>query len=281
MLDSFFIVFVFFISVFIGLPIYIRWKFNKIFHKINIGIKRIAIVFGIFAFLFCIVYFYLIVIAIGTSEKILVSLCCSFLIAFLNYNVLLLYAWLNSNWRYNNKTIRIGLKSSFFSLILYNFILILMKTFKAMSSEEISFLNYIASIFAFHGSSLIFFLIILSFFILIKWIKEGFDDNRNQFHSKQKNKYYDSNHKYDSQNNDTFNIYKSKTKYFGILGVKEGAPIEEIKTAYKKKMREYHPDRVNDLGEDIKNLAENKAKRINEAYEALKYLHSDVKKNSF
>ena len=51
--------------------------------------------------------------------------------------------------------------------------------------------------------------------------------------------------------------------YYEILGVKRGASDSEIKSAYRKLARKYHPD-VNKTKE-----AENKFKDINEAYEVL------------
>ncbi len=51
--------------------------------------------------------------------------------------------------------------------------------------------------------------------------------------------------------------------YYDILGVKRGATDSEIKSAYRKLARKYHPD-VNKTKE-----AENKFKEINEAYEVL------------
>ncbi len=51
--------------------------------------------------------------------------------------------------------------------------------------------------------------------------------------------------------------------YYDILGVKRGASDSEIKSAYRKLARKYHPD-VNKTKE-----AENKFKEINEAYEVL------------
>ena len=51
--------------------------------------------------------------------------------------------------------------------------------------------------------------------------------------------------------------------YYEILGVKRGATDAEIKSAYRKLARKYHPD-VNKTKE-----AENKFKDINEAYEVL------------
>lgn len=50
--------------------------------------------------------------------------------------------------------------------------------------------------------------------------------------------------------------------YYSILGVSRNATEKEIKSAYRKLAREYHPD--------VNPSAENKFKDINEAYEALK-----------
>jgi DnaJ-domain-containing protein 1 len=57
---------------------------------------------------------------------------------------------------------------------------------------------------------------------------------------------------------------------YKILEVNPDAGIVEIKSAYKKKMLEYHPDRVSNLGEEIKNLAEKKTKQINESFITIK-----------
>ena len=59
--------------------------------------------------------------------------------------------------------------------------------------------------------------------------------------------------------------------YYTILGVKENASPEEIKKAYKAACKKYHPDKVQHLGNEFKNVAEEKIKKINEAYAALKH----------
>lgn len=54
-----------------------------------------------------------------------------------------------------------------------------------------------------------------------------------------------------------------------VLSVSQNATIDEIKSAYKKLMMEYHPDKVAGLGAEIKEVAERKTKEINAAYSFL------------
>ena len=59
---------------------------------------------------------------------------------------------------------------------------------------------------------------------------------------------------------------------YSILDIKDNASITEIKSAYKVKLKEYHPDRVAHLGEELRNLAAIKTLEINSAYEFLRQL---------
>lgn len=63
----------------------------------------------------------------------------------------------------------------------------------------------------------------------------------------------------------------NKRDYYEVLGIQKGASEDEIKKAYKKKAREYHPD----LHPDDP-TCEDKMKEVNEAYEVL----SDPEKKS-
>ena len=54
------------------------------------------------------------------------------------------------------------------------------------------------------------------------------------------------------------------------LGLPLDSPREEIDKAYRKKLKDYHPDRVLHLGEKLVALAQEETKRINRAYETVK-----------
>ena len=61
--------------------------------------------------------------------------------------------------------------------------------------------------------------------------------------------------------------------YYRVLGLRRGASQDEIKKAYRKLAKQYHPDKNSDSG------AEDKMHEINEAYEAL--LNKDKSTNGF
>jgi curved DNA-binding protein CbpA len=54
---------------------------------------------------------------------------------------------------------------------------------------------------------------------------------------------------------------------YEVLGVKPGATQDEIKSAYRKLIKQYHPDKF--IDNPLKNLAEDKMIEINEAYDSL------------
>ncbi len=57
---------------------------------------------------------------------------------------------------------------------------------------------------------------------------------------------------------------------FEILGISKINNSNDVKIAYKSKIREYHPDRVANLGDKLKKVAELESQKINMAYSILK-----------
>ena len=62
----------------------------------------------------------------------------------------------------------------------------------------------------------------------------------------------------------------NRSRYYRILGLKDGASQEEIKKAYYQLAKEHHPDKFVNASDSDKKYHENKMKEINEAYENLK-----------
>lgn len=62
----------------------------------------------------------------------------------------------------------------------------------------------------------------------------------------------------------------NRSRYYRILGVKDGASQEEIKKAYRQLAKEHHPDKFVNATDSEKKYHESKMKEINEAYENLK-----------
>ena len=58
--------------------------------------------------------------------------------------------------------------------------------------------------------------------------------------------------------------------YYKILDISIDADLEKIISSYRCKAKEYHPDKVASLGEDLKLLAAKKMVLINDAYRVLR-----------
>jgi preprotein translocase subunit Sec63 len=56
---------------------------------------------------------------------------------------------------------------------------------------------------------------------------------------------------------------------YAVLGIDETASSDEVDIAYRRKMSDYHPDKVANAADEIKALAEVRAREINAAYEAI------------
>lgn len=57
-----------------------------------------------------------------------------------------------------------------------------------------------------------------------------------------------------------------KRPWFEVLAVAPDATREQIVEAYRRLIREYHPDRVATMGQEFRDLAERRASEINVAY---------------
>ena len=57
---------------------------------------------------------------------------------------------------------------------------------------------------------------------------------------------------------------------YAVLGIGSGASDEELEQAYRKRMSEYHPDRVANAAPEIREMADRRAREINQAYDQIK-----------
>jgi DnaJ like chaperone protein len=63
---------------------------------------------------------------------------------------------------------------------------------------------------------------------------------------------------------------------YTILEIEPSATNEEVKKAYRRMAMKYHPDKVANAGEEIKQQATEKFRTINEAYEHIKRLRGEM-----
>lgn len=63
---------------------------------------------------------------------------------------------------------------------------------------------------------------------------------------------------------------KDTKSAYKILEITPKATDQELKKAYRKIASKYHPDKVTHLGNEFKNLAEEKFKAVNDAYQSIK-----------
>jgi DnaJ-domain-containing protein 1 len=57
---------------------------------------------------------------------------------------------------------------------------------------------------------------------------------------------------------------------YAVLGIPRSASSDSIQAAYRARMREYHPDKVAHLGEELQSLAHEKSQQIQRAYQELR-----------
>ena len=59
-------------------------------------------------------------------------------------------------------------------------------------------------------------------------------------------------------------------KAYSLLGVAQGASLDDITKAYKEKMKKSHPDKVSHLSKELQEKARELTLELNEAYDLIK-----------
>lgn len=65
-------------------------------------------------------------------------------------------------------------------------------------------------------------------------------------------------------------FYKDKESAYAVLEISSSATDDEVKAAYRRMAMKHHPDKVATLGQDVQKAAEEKFRKIQEAYETIK-----------
>ncbi len=89
--------------------------------------------------------------------------------------------------------------------------------------------------------------------------KEESSRPENDFNQKRKSDQNGSTSTSSTQNNES--------TWYEVLEISRDASASEIKSAYRRIIAQYHPDKVAALGSELKDLAARKSKEINKAYE--------------
>jgi DnaJ like chaperone protein len=79
-----------------------------------------------------------------------------------------------------------------------------------------------------------------------------------------------SNQQHERPQGPTHDSFAAGADPYAVLGIGRGASQKEIQTAYRARMREYHPDKVAHLGEDLQKLAHHRSLEIQKAYQRLR-----------
>jgi DnaJ like chaperone protein len=64
-------------------------------------------------------------------------------------------------------------------------------------------------------------------------------------------------------------FYNSSDNAYKVLEIDKSAPVDEIKKAYRKMVKKYHPDRLVHLGKEHQKGAEEKFRQVQAAYEQI------------
>lgn len=104
-----------------------------------------------------------------------------------------------------------------------------------------------------------FILFLLWKYIYQPWIRQK---QQERYHQSSSHQFHENQHAQYGKREDPKDPYT-------VLGIGKNATRDEIKSAYKKLVNKYHPDKVQYLGEEFRQLAEKRFKEIQEAYQQL------------
>ena len=68
-------------------------------------------------------------------------------------------------------------------------------------------------------------------------------------------------------------IAQREKHFCQVLGIQGKVTGEQIKKAYRKRIAEYHPDKVQNMAPEIRKLAERRTAELTEAYAFMKEKH--------
>jgi len=95
-------------------------------------------------------------------------------------------------------------------------------------------------------------------------------DFQNFYHqSRGSSQYNKESSQKDTHGNSRFQKGNELKDPYTVLNVPQNASQEEIKKAYRELANKYHPDKVHHLGDEFRELAEQRFKEIEEAYREL------------
>ena len=63
---------------------------------------------------------------------------------------------------------------------------------------------------------------------------------------------------------------KDEEAPYRVLEISRSASDNEVKRAFRKMANKYHPDKIAHLGDDFKDIAQEKFKSVSEAYQKIK-----------
>jgi DnaJ like chaperone protein len=107
---------------------------------------------------------------------------------------------------------------------------------------------------------------------VLGWVRSQFANSRGDNQSQNRKTSSDSagqnNYREKSKEENSAQSAPGDLSWWEVLSVPSDATLEQVKSAYRRLMAEYHPDKVATMGKEIRELAEKKSKQINQAYTA-------------